>query len=559
MGSEICISDRYLTSYTKTDPTNSSVTDFDLPPAYNVQDGKIVPSALKIKDDAVYGVDPGLVTYPNKHWKENLGYDVVEIQIKDGGTGYLEVPVITFSGGGGTGAKARAYIGTGGKITAIMMTNVGSGYLSAPTVIINGTQSDDGKEASVSAKLGNGKVRNSHIISKYDRVTGTFLITTLTETQNFTGNASEINFDLTWPMDLRPSQIEVTVANIESLNSEYTYSNVADETKTYTRYKGRITFTNPPANNAAIVVKYSKSINMLQAQDRISLFYKPTDGMLGNDIAQLMDGIDYGGVEVRSFDFGGGAGWSSEPWYTSTWDTYDNTYEDEVFTLDGSTNVFALAKPLEDGVIYNVYKNGVRVDDPEYDGSTVPGNPSAVMQSITGDGTTQTVQLNEELIPTVDGDVIIIRKSSSDGSFIPDPDAYDTLLQGGDMAYTSARGLASEEIVVDGDGFVTELTSKGPEELIPGQVLDTVDFKVYDRSTDGSSIISSHNYFGDGSKTAFPITNIPASQTDLFVKVNGIILDATQYTVNYQTKQVVITNAPGLDEQVHISTMSNNG
>ena len=549
----------YLTSYTKTDPTNSSVTDFDLPPAYNVQDGKIVPSALKIKDDAVYGVDPGLVTYPNKHWKENLGYDVVEIQIKDGGTGYLEVPVITFSGGGGTGAKARAYIGTGGKITAIMMTNVGSGYLSAPTVIINGTQSDDGKEASVSAKLGNGKVRNSHIISKYDRVTGTFLITTLTETQNFTGNASEINFDLTWPMDLRPSQIEVTVANIESLNSEYTYSNVADETKTYTRYKGRITFTNPPANNAAIVVKYSKSINMLQAQDRISLFYKPTDGMLGNDIAQLMDGIDYGGVEVRSFDFGGGAGWSSEPWYTSTWDTYDNTYEDEVFTLDGSTNVFALAKPLEDGVIYNVYKNGVRVDDPEYDGSTVPGNPSAVMQSITGDGTTQTVQLNEELIPTVDGDVIIIRKSSSDGSFIPDPDAYDTLLQGGDMAYTSARGLASEEIVVDGDGFVTELTSKGPEELIPGQVLDTVDFKVYDRSTDGSSIISSHNYFGDGSKTAFPITNIPASQTDLFVKVNGIILDATQYTVNYQTKQVVITNAPGLDEQVHISTMSNNG
>ena len=549
----------YLTSYTKTDGTNSSVTDFDIPPTYNVQDGKIVPTALKIKDDALYGVDPGLTTYPNKHWKDNLGYEVVELQIKDGGTGFLEVPVVTLTGGGGTGAKAQAYIGAGGKITHIKMTNVGTGYLSAPTVTISGTQSDGSKPAIISAKLGNGKIRNSHIISKYDRVTGTFLITTLTETQNFTGNASEINFDLTWPMDLRPAQIEVTVAGVEALNSEYTFANIEDTTKTYKRYKGRIIFTDPPVNNAAIIVKYSKAIDMLQAQDRISLFYKPTDGMLGNDIAQLLDGIDYGGVEVRSFDFGGGAGWSSEPWYTSTWDTYDNTYEDEVFQLDGSTNVFALAKPLADGVVYNVYKNGVRVDDPEYDGSTVPGNPNAVMESITGDGVTQTITLNEELIPTVDGDVIIIRKSTSDGSFIPDPDAYDTLLQGGDMAYTSARGIASEEIVVDGDGFVTELTSKGPEELIPGQVLDTVDFRVYDRTSDGSSIISSHNCTGDGVTTGFFVTNLPSSQTDLFVKVNGSILDATLYTVNYQTKQVVITTPPPSGAPVHISTMSNNG
>ena len=210
-------------------------------------------------------------------------------------------------------------------------------------------------------------------------------------------------------------------------------------------------------------------------------------------------------------------------------------------------------------MVYNVYKNGVRVDDPEYDGSTVPGNPNAVMESITGDGVTQTITINEELIPTVDGDVIIIRKSTSDGSFIPDPDAYDTLLQGGDMAYTSARGIASEEIVVDGDGFVTELTSKGPEELIPGQVLDTVDFRVYDRTSDGSSIISSHNCTGDGVTTGFFVTNLPSSQTDLFVKVNGSILDATLYTVNYQTKQVVITTPPPSGAPVHISTMSNNG
>ena len=31
--------------------------------------------------------------------------------------------------------------------------------------------------------------------------------------------------------------------------------------------------------------------------------------MLGNDVLQLMDGIDYGGVEVKSSPFGAGTGW----------------------------------------------------------------------------------------------------------------------------------------------------------------------------------------------------------------------------------------------------------
>ena len=39
-----------------------------------------------------------------------------------------------------------------------------------------------------------------------------------------------------------------------------------------------------------------------------------------------MDGIDYGGVEVKSFEFGGNTGWDSAPWFTDSWDTYDTTY-----------------------------------------------------------------------------------------------------------------------------------------------------------------------------------------------------------------------------------------
>ena len=136
-------------------------------------------------------------------------------------------------------------------------------------------------------------------------------------------------------MDLRTTQVEITVAGVESLQSEYAISNIEYTDKSYIRNKGRITFTEPPATGSAIVVKYSKSITMLQAQDRINLFYSPTTGMLGNDVSQLMDGIDYGGIEVKSFTFGSGTGWSSEPYYTTTWDTYDNTYE---YTDDDMSN-----------------------------------------------------------------------------------------------------------------------------------------------------------------------------------------------------------------------------
>ena len=46
-----------------------------------------------------------------------------------------------------------------------------------------------------------------------------------------------------------------------------------------------------------------------------------------------------------------------------TWDSYDTTFEDEIFELDGSTISLELAAPLASATVYNVYLNGVRVDD----------------------------------------------------------------------------------------------------------------------------------------------------------------------------------------------------
>lgn len=63
------------------------------------------------------------------------GDNVTDISIASGGSGYVEAPGVTFSGGGGSSAAATAYI-SGGAVNNIQVTNTGSSYTSNPTVTV---------------------------------------------------------------------------------------------------------------------------------------------------------------------------------------------------------------------------------------------------------------------------------------------------------------------------------------------------------------------------------------------------------------------------------------
>ena len=65
------------------------------------------------------------------------GNGVSTIPVSSGGTGYLDTPIVTISGGGGTGATAVANI-AGGSVTSVSITSPGTGYTSAPTVTLTG-------------------------------------------------------------------------------------------------------------------------------------------------------------------------------------------------------------------------------------------------------------------------------------------------------------------------------------------------------------------------------------------------------------------------------------
>ena len=65
------------------------------------------------------------------------GSGVSSIALSSSGSGYLGEPVVEITGGGGTGATARAIM-SGGQITSILITNPGTGYTSPPTISVSG-------------------------------------------------------------------------------------------------------------------------------------------------------------------------------------------------------------------------------------------------------------------------------------------------------------------------------------------------------------------------------------------------------------------------------------
>ena len=417
------------------------------------------------------GINFNVNEYPQKHWIDNFTFSIDNIIVQNGGSGYTTPPTVIITGGGGQDATAQAYIGSGA-VTAVVVTNGGSGYTSTPTINIVGTQAQDGILPNVTVVLSNKKVRTLSVKQKFDRITPNFELLSLPETEIFTSTGTELKLVLKYPMDLTRTNIRVFFNNVEALSSEFTYNNQSalSTDKSHTTQVGYILLESSKIAGTVVRVEYNKGYELLNAADRINLLYNPVTGQYGKDLGQLMDGVDYGGVEVRSFEFGQESGFDSQPWYTAAWDTYDENFNDESFVTDGITTTFTLTKPLEADTTYNVYLNATRVDDPNYDGSTKTyladdgttilalGNPNAIMKSLTTTSdeyevTTdasglsvykvniQNVEEWEEFF-AASNPTVTIRKSTSDGSFLPTGAGFDSLIEGGNLQYGTATGLA---------------------------------------------------------------------------------------------------------------------
>jgi hypothetical protein len=744
----------FVSTYDAVEYTNSQVSDFDLPPRYSQIDNSVKTFSTKISDNVLIYDSPDVQKYPYSDWLYNVGFNLTSIEVVDGGVGYTTAPIVTIVGAP-SNITAKAYLSSG-TVTKIIITDpFNQTFLTTPTILLEGSVRDGGRPGRAIAVLSNSLVRSTKIGIKFDRVAPASTFSTLDVSQTFVGTGSKTRFELTWPIDIIKSRTTVSDANGEVLATDYTVFNELDTTYTYKRYKGVLQFEVAPSNLTTIEVNYRKSIELLDAADRINYYYNPQAGQLGKDLGQLMQGVDYGGVEITGIGFDVGSGWDALPWFTTGYDQFDPDFTDMVIKSNGNSRTFNLtyapteieyitvywtgtrsktvATPIgtgtqgssilkvssaanialgqsvtgtgvpEDTVVSFIVGTNItlsnnleqpasgtytfvtteefnrRLDDQNFADvrpleitvasleiniaalvqqlavqqelkdtnnllltqtsvklnelgaeldTLTPGSPEyiavdeqivalnltyqtaesardnaviqlaeindqidtanatlattqaalaalpaivnneAVMNSFIGDGTSvgpitipsQGVLTGAYGTDIVAGDTIILRKNTSDGSFKPSDIAYDTQIFGGDFAYASATGVAPEDINIDGDGFVTPNTSHAPEEVVTGQVVDTVDITVYHKISDGAPVIETVKYTADADITSYAIGQQPVTSSAVIVKASDLLLTETEdYVVNYQAGTIELVQPLATGTNLIITSLSQNG
>ena len=286
---------------------------------------------------------------------------------------------------------------------------------------------------------------------------------------------------------------------------------------------------------------------------------------------QLMTGLDFGGVQIQGNPFDVTGGWDALPWFTDGWDSVE-TSSDYYHVADGSTESVTLptAPLLNQQISIYIQRAGetknTRVDDPyfdNYDGSTVQPNgrttapATAVMNTFIGDGVTKSVRFPNELGVLAD-DVLIFRTADSDGTVnISDVNLIDTNLSGGTLetmrgAYSTATGKTADEIIVDGEKFISPDQVPSPEENVPGQVLESVSIKVFHSKQSGSPTVMSKVTMTSPAEYIYDIGQNILESSSVVVYVDKIKQEEgtdKDYYIKFDTNQVIF-NTPFADNKL---------
>ena len=593
----------YRLGYTGLDTEDGIYTDFDLPAFYDGDDIRKV----NIENDATV-----LSTYPYRFWRDNYKKYVDTITVIDGGSGYITAPTVTLVGGttktvgpftvlgtstqgassgqfgyfyplytaqvdanladsqaGGTGtselfkfsefssvdfympttgqniaitdrpqgyevytlsdvtqATARAVIKEGA-VSRIVVLTPGKNYTSTPRVIITGGGANGNTPADSArayANLRNDLVRDISTTIKFDRVQSTATVLAWTSNTTYAFN------------DL--------IRHDNKL-----YKVIATYTSTETFDEG-LTNLLPLRGDEPYITAAERTLGL----------YAPAAGMPGNELSQVMTGVDYGGVMVTGLAFDDGQGWDRAPWYDLPWDGFGLSRV-KVFYGDGTTTNFTFDFAPLPTEVYTVYFTDISDSSALYPAATA--NVNRVRQRtqvLRGDGTTKTFTIvGDDGNPAPANTVIELIPFDDDGVLTPTDDkTLDSLISGG--LFKSALGVSPSDIIVEGDAFITPETSYAPEENLPGSIFDTLDIRVYTAPTSGVPFIIVKNYIGDGSTTVFSIGQLAGTQASVVVSLDGATQTLnSEYTVDIQNKTVTFAAAPLLASKISIKSFAISG
>jgi hypothetical protein len=145
-----------------------------------------------------------------------------------------------------------------------------------------------------------------------------------------------------------------------------------------------------------------------------------------------------------------------------------------------------------------------------------------------------------------------------------DEDLYDTFIEGGNLnpssAYRTANGIRADDIIIDGDGFITPTTSPAPEEMVPGHISDSLAISVFERRLGASSEIITNVYLTDGIGNEFKIGQYPNNNNAIIVKLDEDILNPFEdYEFDYNNLTVKLTTTPAANQLIAITSLGFNG
>ena len=519
----------YVSAYSKLDQSQLSTTDFDLPSVY--EDGKLLPVTVNLVDGIILADSNKILEYPWKHWYDNLGYSIISLKIVDGGSGYRAEPTVKIISNTGSGATGRAFF-TNGKVNRVILLTKGSGYLSAPTVVIEGGLIDGGTPARAVAIIGNGQVRSNLVKVKFDRINQGYFITTLEETETIQGDSlvsgSRLQFSLKWAPDVRIGKTRVLVGpagrQVEALRSTYKLAIIKSTSLGYTAYSGSLTFNVAPVKGDIITVTYIKDWSVLSASDRIQHYYNPAEGELGKDLAQLMTGIDYGGVSVHGLNFDVASGWGSVPYYSDKWDSFDTTFDDYIVTVAAGTHSFTLPYVPAQGSEMNVYYVGKNVE-------TYTGNGYALIYNFS---------LDDVYPPTA---TVLITLSFDDAATTVNVAGSDTIKM------DSVAGINLGDIVttVEPAGIATATNATGNKITLSSVAGLVLNEKIIFKGTGFGGLIAGTYYVKTIDSNTITVSLQPNGATLPFTTASGSLpfaatntfgLNTTVESINVITKTV---------------------
>ena len=472
----------FTTNYSVVDPTRTYTTDFDLPATYNQETNEF---------SVIESTNPILTTYPWKSWADNYSFKVGSISVGDGGSGYTLPPTITLvtaAGDAGQGAKAKAYIQSG-KVISIEVTDPGSGYTKSPTVVINGGGNTLLTTARAYAQLENGKTRNILVGVKFDRTGQGTVPGDRQVTDSFICDGITNEYVLTWTADANKLNISVKLDGGIVLRADYTIAFYKQDTNGYKKHFSKIVFLNyVPASGQILEVTYDKSIDLFNASERILNNYKPTSGMPGVDLPQLMDGIEYPKTSIQSLTFDYVTKWGATNNYdSSVWASEVNNYKTITVATTASTGTSTMVLSTLTGVSVGQYANIISYITNKFSTSSnvIVNSINTLTNAVTFSST-----LSDKIIP---GDVVEFWDYDSKFNIL------DSLIDGGTWStstsnyFVGALGINPEDIIINGDPFISENSSHAPEELVPGQVFDSLAVNVYTKSFINAPVVFSGN------------------------------------------------------------------